>query len=102
MTRKETANAIDAYDAEIKTLQEGKAETYAAYRDQMKAQGIHGDAVKLEMVALKTAIRQRRAIAQDATGVEERDSLTDEILTEIRTGTERATRVHAHDQHGTA
>jgi hypothetical protein len=94
LTRKELANAIDAYDAEIKVLQDGKAETYAAYREQLRGQGAGKDSVRLEMVAVKTAIRQRRALAEDATGVEERDSLTDEILTEIRSGTEGATRAH--------
>jgi uncharacterized protein YdcH (DUF465 family) len=100
MTRKALADAIDSLDDDIKVLQESKAETYAAYRDQMKGQGAGKDAVKLEMVAVKTAIRQRRALTADATGVEERDSLTDEILTEIRSGTDRATRAHvARDQH---
>jgi hypothetical protein len=103
MTRKSLADAIDGYEAEIKLLQDGKAETYAAYREQMKSTGAGKDAVRLEMLAIKTAIRQRRALAEDASGVEERDSLTDEILTEIRSGTHPAiARAGAREDHAAA
>lgn len=99
MTRKALADAIDALDDDIKVLQDTKAETYTAYREQLKGQGAGKDAVKLEMVAVKTAIRQRRALTLDATGVEERDSLTDEILNEIRSGTTHAlTRASREDR----
>lgn len=103
MTRKALADAIDSLDDDIKVLQNTKAETYTAYREQMKGQGAGKDAVRLEMVAVKTAIRQRRALAEDAAGVEERDSLTDEILTEIRSGTRPAlARAGARDEHAAA
>lgn len=84
MTRKALADAIDDLDEQIADLQRAKGDTYSAYREQLKTTGHAKDAVKLEMEATKAAIRQRRKLAEDASGVEEKDALVDEILTEIR------------------
>lgn len=84
MTRRALADAIDDLDEQISVLQATKAETFGAYREQLKTTGHAKDAVKLEMEATKAAIRQRRKLAEDAMAVEEKDALVDEILAEIR------------------
>lgn len=100
MTRKALANAIDDLDDQIKVLQTSKAEAYTAYREQLESKGTSKPDVKVELVAMKAAIRRRREIAADENAVIEKDELTDSILNEIRSGTPNATRAHhAQDSH---
>lgn len=91
LTRKTLADAIDAYDAEIETLQSGKRETYAEYRQQLADAGMGKDAVKAEVDATKAAIKRRQSIAKKGNEViDAKDALTDEIFAEITTGTRNA------------
>jgi hypothetical protein len=92
ITRKSLADAIDTLDDQIAELQSEKAETFAAYRAQLEHGGAGKSQVKVELAALKAAIRQRRKLTDDREHTEQLDALSDEILCEIATGTVRATR----------
>jgi uncharacterized protein (UPF0335 family) len=93
---REIADAIDAYDQEIADLQSGKRDTYQSLREELEAQGIAKDRVKLEIDALKSAIAIRRKRAKDAAAVEEKDALTDVYLVAL-SNAPRAT--HVRVQH---
>lgn len=93
-TRKSIADHLDSYDDEIATLQEGKRETLADYRQQLADAGMSKGGIKAEIEALKVAMRRRRAIAKKGEEVvEEADVLADEIFAEITSRAPRATRV---------
>lgn len=93
-TRKSIADHLDSYDDEIATLQEGKRETLADYRQQLADAGMSKGGIKAEIEALKAAMRRRRAIAKKGEEVvEEADVLADEIFAEITSRAPRATRV---------
>lgn len=93
-TRKSIADHLDSYDDEIATLQEGKRETLADYRQQLADAGMSKGGIKAEIEALKVAMRRRRAIAKRGEEVvEEADVLADEIFAEITSRAPRATRV---------
>ena len=93
-TRKSIADHLDSYDDEIATLQEGKRETLADYRQQLADAGMSKGGIKAEIEALKVAMRRRRAIAKKGEEVvEEADVLADEIFVEITARAPRATRV---------
>lgn len=93
-TRKSIADHLDSYDDEIATIQEGKRETLADYRQQLADAGMSKGGIKAEIEALKVAMRRRRAIAKKGEEVvEEADVLADEIFAEITSRAPRATRV---------
>ena len=91
MNRRQLADNIDSIDEKIAELQREKAEFYAAYRADYETKGHHKDDVKLELVAVKAAIRQRQRLDKDKDGVTEKDDRVDAILIEIA-GTPVATR----------
>jgi hypothetical protein len=102
ISRKGLADEIDRVNDELAELQTAKREIFDAYREQLKARGKHDTDIKLEIAAIKAAIRQRRALALDPFGVEAHDTLVTQILTEI-TGKEdddpsRATRARETDE----
>ncbi len=65
MNRRTLADNIDGLDEKISELQREKAEFYAAYRESYEAKGHHKDDVKLELAAVKAAIRHRQRLRQD-------------------------------------
>jgi uncharacterized protein (UPF0335 family) len=85
------ADAIDAYDADIAILQEGKREIFASLRTDLEEFGFDRAAIKAEIAALKTAIaiRAKRRKDDDA---EDREALTESYLNALA-GAPRATRV---------
>lgn len=83
ITRKSLADEIDVYDQSIADLNGGKKDCFDAYRDQMIAAGMSKPNIKLEIDAVKTAIKRRRAVAKDGHAVEEKDALVEEIFEEI-------------------
>ena len=96
ITRHSVADEIDRLDAQISELQTDKRGIYETYRAQMEKDGAAKSAIKVEVEALKLAIRQRRELTKDENVVIERGALVEEILTEIRkVGTKNATRAHA-------
>lgn len=83
ITRKSLADEIDVYDQSIADLNGGKKDCFDAYRDQMVAAGMSKPNIKLEIDAVKAAIKRRRAIEKDQMAVEEKDALVDEVFEEI-------------------
>jgi len=90
ISRRQLADEIDAYEAEIKTLNEGKADTFKSYRAQLEAGGMEPRRASAELAATKAAIARRRKLREDPTKVREKDDLTDEILDEIMDSPSRA------------
>lgn len=88
---REIADAIDAYDADIKVLQDGKRDTFGEVRGELEGLGLDKANVRLEMAALKAAIVKRAKRRDDAESVEERDALTDSYLDLIEGPAPRAT-----------
>jgi len=95
ITRKSLADEIDVYDQSIADLNDSKKDCFDAYRDQLFASGMLKENVRKEIVAVKAAIRRRRAVQKNEIEVEEKDALIDEIFEEInqRSRASRATRV---------
>lgn len=91
ITRKSLADEIDVYDQSIADLNAGKKDCFDAYRDQMLGAGVAKPNVKIEIDAVKAAIKRRRDVAKDREAVEQKDALVDEIFYEI-TATPRAPR----------
>lgn len=83
ITRTSLANEIDEYDQQIADMNSGKADCFNAYRQQLADIGMGKPAIKLEIDAVKTAIKRRRAAIKDMAALEEKDALTDEIFDEI-------------------
>lgn len=83
ITRTSLANEIDTYDQSIADLNGGKGDCFDAYRDQLFAAGYSKPAVKLEIEAVKAAIKRRRLRAKNAAAVDEKDALVDEVFVEI-------------------
>lgn len=77
------ADAIDAYEDEIATLQSGKRDTYADLRTELMAQGLSKDAVSVEIAALKSAIALRRKRRTDPEAIDEKEAATAEYLSAI-------------------
>lgn len=73
------ADAIDAYDAEIAKLQEGKRETFADLRAELESNGLDRATVRAEIASLKAAISIRAKRRKDD-AAEEREALTDDYL----------------------
>lgn len=94
MNRRTLADEIDKLDEQIAELQREKSEFYASYRASLETKGEHKDKIKLELAAVKVAIRHRQKLAKDRDAVEEKDDLAAAILDEI-TGTPVATRTRA-------
>lgn len=96
--RRAVADAIDALDNEIATLQDSKRDTFEDYRDKLAAEGMRDGEIKVEIKALKKAIARRRALISKPAEVEEFDEKVDEITIDIMkksdVGTVRATRPH--------
>lgn len=93
MNRRQLADNIDELDAKIAELQQEKSEFYAAYREDFEKTGAHKDELKLELAAIKSAIRHRQRLAKDRDAVVEKDDRVAQIVDEIcRTGTVHATR----------
>lgn len=91
ITRKSLADIIDAYDDQISELNKSKRETFDAYRDQMIAERRTKPEIKIEIEAVKAAIKRRREAAKDEHALIEKDELIDEVFHEI-TRAPRATR----------
>jgi len=89
--RRELADTIDEYDAIIADQNESKRDTFVCYRADLEKEGMAKDAIKLELAALKAAIRKRQKARKDAGAVEEQDALAEEILSQIKNGTPDAT-----------
>ena len=85
------ADAIDAYDAEIATLQEGKRDTFADLRTELESNSLDRATVRAEIASLKAAIAIRAKRRKDD-AAEEREALTDDYLTAL-TCAPRATHV---------
>lgn len=85
------ADAIDAYDADIKVLQDGKRDTFGEVRAELEALGLDKANIRLEMAALKAAIAKRAKRRIDAEAADERDALTDSYLDLIEAPAPRAT-----------
>lgn len=96
--RRQIAEVIDGYDGEIKSLNEGKADTWASYREELLAEGSTAADVKAEAAALKAAILKRRKLAARPAEVEESDRLVEEIVTELLAP--RPSRARTHEGHG--
>lgn len=88
---REIADAIDAYDEQIKDLQDGKRETFASLRADLEALGLDRANIRDEMAALKAAIVKRAKRRTDADAVDERDAMTDSYLDLIERSAPRAT-----------
>lgn len=73
------ADAIDAYDAEIAALQEGKRDTFADLRTELESNGLDRATVRAEIASLKAAIAIRAKRRKDD-AAEEREALTDDYL----------------------
>ncbi|RVK56935.1 hypothetical protein CN162_12785 [Sinorhizobium meliloti] len=96
ITRKGLADEIDQIDEAIKAYNESKREAFDAYRDQLIAAGVAKPNVKIEIEAVKAAIRRRRAIRKDEAAEIEKSELIDEIFDEITT-VARAPRAHVEN-----
>ncbi|PLT84974.1 hypothetical protein BMJ34_34515 [Sinorhizobium medicae] len=96
ITRKGLADEIDQIDEAIKAYNESKREAFDAYRDQLIAAGVAKPNVKIEIEAVKAAIRRRRAIRKDEAAEIEKSELIDEIFGEITT-VARAPRAHVEN-----
>jgi hypothetical protein len=88
---REVADAIDAYDEQIKDLQDGKRETFASLRAELEDLGLDRANIRDEMAALKAAIVKRAKRRTDADAVDERDAMTDSYLDLIERSAARAT-----------
>ena len=88
------ANTVDEYDRLIAEHNESKSETFTVYRSDLEKEGLSKEQIKLELAALKAAIRKRQKAAKDPDAVEAKDALTDEIFEQLKTGTPDATRTH--------
>ena len=95
--RVEVADCIDEYDKLIAEHNESKSDTFTCYRAALEGEGMDKAAIKLELAALKAAIRKRQKAAKDPSAVEEKDALTDEIFTQISGGTGNARVRVAHE-----
>lgn len=83
ITRKSLADEIDQYDQQIADMNSGKKDCFDAYRNQLIDAGVAKPNIKIEIEAVKAAIKRRRASEKDPTALEEKDALTDEIFWEI-------------------
>jgi hypothetical protein len=83
MNRRSLANAIDDLDEQISELNAAKRDAYQTYREDLAEKMTKGE-IKSELESLRIAIRCRREWAKDASKVQERDALVDEILAEIQ------------------
>jgi hypothetical protein len=81
--RRKLADEIDALDAQIKTLNDSKSETYKDFREKLEGQGMEPRRASAEVAATKAAIARRRKLKADPAAVREKDDLIDEILSEI-------------------
>jgi uncharacterized protein (UPF0335 family) len=93
---REIADIIDAYDADIAKLQEGKRETFEGLRTALADEGYASATIKLDVAALKAAIAKRAKRRKDADAVEERDALVEGYLDAIEAPAPRATYANAH------
>lgn len=93
ITRQSLFDEISRWDASIAEYNEDKAGAFEAYREQLKAEGRSKADVAAEIAAWKKAYRRFRALDKDADAVLEQDALVDEIVAELKTGTNPATRV---------
>ncbi|RVL05122.1 hypothetical protein CN151_10795 [Sinorhizobium meliloti] len=96
ITRKGLADEIDQIDEAIKAYNESKREAFDAYRDQLIAAGVAKPNVKIEIEAVKAAIRRRRAVRKDEAAEIEKGELIDKIFDEITT-VARAPRAHVEN-----
>ena len=87
---REVADAIDAYDEQIKALQDGKRETFASLRMELEDLGLARSNIRDELGALKAAIAKRAKRRDDADAVDERDAMTDSYLDLIERSAPRA------------
>lgn len=83
ITRTSLADEIDLYDQQIADMNSGKKDCFAAYRDQLEAGGMAKANIKVEIEAVKAAIKRRRAALKDADALSEKDALVDEVFHEI-------------------
>lgn len=88
---REIADLIDAYDADIAKLQEGKRETFEGLRTELAAEGYASANIKLDVAALKAAIAKRAKRRKDADADQERDALVESYLDAIEAPARRAT-----------
>jgi hypothetical protein len=94
--RRAVADAIDALDNEIATLQDSKRDTFEDYRDKLAAEGMRDGEIKVEIKALKKAIARRRALISKPAEVEEFDEKVDEITVDIMKNSVSGTKLAAH------
>lgn len=90
ITRRGLFDETELLDNEIAEKQRAKADAFDAYREQLKAAGFAPAAVKDEIAAFKQAKRKLRALQKNADAVMATDALVDEIVAEVRSGTQNA------------
>lgn len=93
---REIADTIDAYDADLKILQDSKRDTFAGFRAELEACGFDKATVKAEVAALKSAIAKRAKRRIDATAADESEALAEMYLEAIDGNAPRATHAIAH------
>jgi hypothetical protein len=94
LTRRGIADEFDRLDHEVEEANFDKRAILAGYRKQLEATGTPRPQIKIEVEALKAAIRQRRALARDPDGVAATSATVEAILAEI-SGPSRGARAHA-------
>ena len=101
ITRRTLHDEIIRLDGEIAEANEAKRDAFETYREQMAATGLTKSEIADEIAAFKTAYRKIRRLNEDPNAVAERDALVDEIVAELRAGTDVATRsASARDKNG--
>lgn len=95
---RDVADAIDAYDQQIKDLQDGKRETFASLRTDLEDLGLDRANIREELAALKAAIAKRAKRREDADAVDERDAMTDSYLDLIERSAPRATPARTREE----
>jgi hypothetical protein len=83
LSRKGIADEFDRLDHEVEAANFDKRAIMAGYRKQLENGGMARAQIKIEMEALRIAIRQRRKLARDRDVVTLTDSRAQEILAEI-------------------
>jgi hypothetical protein len=97
--RRQIAEIIDGYDTEIKGLNDGKADTWGSYREELLASGLDASSVKAEIAALKAAIVKRRKLVTHPAEIQETDRLIEEIVTELLSMDPSRVRTHEAAEH---
>jgi hypothetical protein len=97
ITRRGLHSELELLDDEIAKLQSEKADCFAAYREQLEKAGFQGAQVTDEIACCKMAFRQLRALKKNPTATAARHELVDEIVAEIKLGTDDATHARVRE-----